>query len=69
MVVEILRQTRKRERSIAPPTTTKKHFKEESATPSKRNEMGAYKAYVTISFFEDKEAIFPLKCFFYSLEP
>ena len=31
-------------------------FKQMVATPSKKNEMGAYTRYVTISFFEDKAA-------------
>ena len=34
-------------------------FKEIVATLSKKNEMGAYTRYVTISFFEDKEANAP----------
>ena len=40
----------------------KTHFKEVVATLSKKNEMGAYTRYVTISFFEDKEA----NAFYYS---
>ena len=40
----------------------KTHFKEVVATLSKKNEMGAYTRYVTISFFEDKEANAPYKC-------
>ena len=37
----------------------KRTFKEMVATLSKKNEMGAYTRYVTISFFEDKEANAP----------
>ena len=33
-----------------------RYFKKIVATLSKKNEMGAYTRYVTISFFEDKEA-------------
>ena len=39
--------------------TVKRIFKEMVATLSKKNEMGAYTRYVTISFFEDKEANAP----------
>ena len=35
------------------------NFKEIVATLSNKNEMGAYTRYVTISFFEDKEANAP----------
>ncbi|MBR1961793.1 MAG: hypothetical protein IKA26_02410 [Alistipes sp.] len=38
---------------------SKNAFKEVVATLSKKNEMGAYPKYVTISFFEDKEANAP----------
>ena len=38
---------------------SKNAFKEVVATLSKKNEMGAYRKYVTISFFEDKEANAP----------
>ena len=34
-------------------------FKKVAATPSKKIEMGAYLAYVTISIFEDKDANAP----------
>lgn len=70
-MVLFLCKVRQRERSILivceelayrsltqqmPHKTLKNHYKVVVATLSKKNEMGAYLAYVTISFCEDKEA-------------